>query len=152
PSRASSALFSEELGAVIQVNRAHTEEALAQFAAAGIETCGVIARPRLDDQIRITLFEEPLLETTRQLVQRSWAETSYRMQALRDNSECAKNEFDNLLDARDPGLSVTTTFDVDEDIAAPFINVTRPRAAILREQGVNGHLEMAWAFDKAGFE
>lgn len=152
PSRASSALFSEELGAVIQVNRAHTEEVLAQFAAAGIETCGVIARPRFDDQIRITLFEEPLLETTRQLMQRSWAETSYRMQALRDNSECAKNEFDNLLDARDPGLSVTTTFDVDEDIAAPFINVTRPRAAILREQGVNGHLEMAWAFDKAGFE
>ncbi|GEN24886.1 phosphoribosylformylglycinamidine synthase [Halomonas cupida] len=145
-------LFNEELGAVIQVNRVDTEEVLAQFAAAGIETCGVIARPRYDDQIRVTLFEEPLLETTRQLTQRTWAETSYRLQALRDNADCAKNEFDNLLDTRDPGLSATTTFDVDEDISAPFVNVARPRAAILREQGVNGHLEMAWAFDKAGFE
>ncbi|KAE9623137.1 phosphoribosylformylglycinamidine synthase subunit PurQ, partial [Parasedimentitalea maritima] len=146
------ALFSEELGAVIQVSREHTEEVLAQFAAAGIETCGVIARPRYDDQIRVTLFEEPLLETTRQLTQRTWSETSYRLQALRDNPECAKNEFDNLLDTRDPGLSASPTFDVDEDISAPFVNSARPRAAILREQGVNGHLEMAWAFDKAGFE
>lgn len=145
-------LFSEELGAVIQVNRVETEAVLAQFAAAGIETCGVIARPRYDDQVRVTLFEEPLLETTRQLTQRCWAETSYRLQALRDNADCAKNEFDNLLDTRDPGLSATTTFDVDEDISAPFVNLTRPRAAILREQGVNGHLEMAWAFDRAGFE
>ncbi len=146
------ALFSEELGAVIQVSREHTEEVLAQFAAAGIETCGVIARPRYDDQIRVTLFEEPLLETTRQLTQRTWSETSYRLQALRDNPECAKNEFDNLLDTRDPGLSASPTFEVDEDISAPFVNSARPRAAILREQGVNGHLEMAWAFDKAGFE
>ncbi|MBN8411694.1 phosphoribosylformylglycinamidine synthase [Halomonas cupida] len=151
-SEAVNALFSEELGAVIQVSREHTEEVLAQFAAAGIETCGVIARPRYDDQIRVTLFEEPLLETTRQLTQRTWSETSYRLQALRDNPECAKNEFDNLLDTRDPGLSATPTFDVDEDITAPFVNLARPRAAILREQGVNGHLEMAWAFDKAGFE
>ena len=146
------ALFAEELGAVIQVNREDTEAVLAQFAAAGIETCGVIARPRYDDQIRVTLFEEPLLETTRQLTQRTWAETSYRMQALRDNPECAKNEFDNLLDSRDPGLSATPSFEVDDDITAPFVNLARPRAAILREQGVNGHLEMAWAFDKAGFE
>ncbi|WP_346796248.1 phosphoribosylformylglycinamidine synthase [Halomonas sp. Bachu 37] len=152
PVEAFNALFSEELGAVIQVNRADTEEVLTQFAMAGIETCGVIARPRYDDQVRVTLFEEPLLETTRQLTQRTWAETSYRMQALRDNPDCAKNEFDNLLDARDPGLSATATFDVDEDITAPFVNTARPAMAILREQGVNGQLEMAWAFDKAGFD
>ncbi|WP_136069203.1 phosphoribosylformylglycinamidine synthase [Modicisalibacter radicis] len=154
---AAGALFAEELGAVIQVDRKETEFVLAQFAAAGIDTCGVIARPRYDDQVRVTLFEEPLLETTRALAQRSWAETSYRLQALRDNPDCAKAEFDDLLDLRDPGLSATPTFDVDEDVAAPFVgapsvNVARPRMAVLREQGVNGQLEMAAAFDKAGFE
>ncbi|GAB2778864.1 phosphoribosylformylglycinamidine synthase [Halomonas shantousis] len=147
------ALFAEELGAVIQVNRRDTEFVLAQFAAAGLETCGVIARPRYDDQVRVTLFEEPLLETTRAITQRTWAETSYRLQALRDNPDCAKSEFDALLDLRDPGLSATLTFDVDEDIAAPFVNAgSRPRVAILREQGVNGHVEMAAGFDRAGFE
>ncbi|HAA46699.1 MAG: phosphoribosylformylglycinamidine synthase [Halomonas sp. 54_146] len=152
PVEAFNALFSEELGAVIQVNRQDTEEVLAQFAVAGIETCGVIARPRYDDQVRVTLFEEPLLETTRLLTQRTWAETSYRMQALRDNPECAKNEFDNLLDSRDPGLSATPTFDINDDISAPFVNTAKPAMAVLREQGVNGQVEMAWAFDKAGFE
>ncbi|WP_168014772.1 phosphoribosylformylglycinamidine synthase [Halomonas salinarum] len=152
PVEAVNALFSEELGAVIQVNRRDTEAVLAQFAAAGIDTCGVIARPRYDDQVRVTLFEEPLLETTRQLTQRAWSETSYRMQALRDNPECAKDEFDSLLDARDPGLSATPSFDVDEDVSAPYVNLARPPMAILREQGVNGHVEMAAAFDRAGFE
>ncbi|MCE9665494.1 phosphoribosylformylglycinamidine synthase [Halomonas sp. M5N1S17] len=152
PADAVDALFAEELGAVIQVNRQYTEEVLAQFTGAGIETCGVIARPRYDDQVRVTLFEEPLLETTRLLAQRTWAETSYRLQALRDNPECAKSEFDGLLDSRDPGLSASPTFDVDEDIAAPYVNTARPAVAVLREQGVNGQLEMAWAFDRAGFE
>lgn len=152
PVEALNALFSEELGAVIQVNRKHTEEVLTQFAMAGIETCGVIARPRYDDQVRVTLFEEPLLETTRQLTQRTWSETSYRLQALRDNPECAKNEFDNLLDTRDPGLSATPTFDINDDISAPFINMAKPAVAVLREQGVNGQVEMGWAFDKAGFD
>ena len=152
PVEAFNALFSEELGAVIQVSREHTEEVLTQFAMAGIETCGVIARPRYDDQVRVTLFEEPLLETTRQLTQRTWSETSYRMQALRDNPECAKNEFDNLLDVRDPGLSAAPAFDINDDISAPFINTTKPAVAVLREQGVNGQVEMAWAFHKAGFD
>ncbi|MDR9440829.1 MAG: phosphoribosylformylglycinamidine synthase, partial [Halomonas sp.] len=152
PVDAFNALFAEELGAVIQVNRKDTEAVLAQFAAAGIETCGVIARPRYDDQVRVTLFEEPLLETTRLLAERTWAETSYRLQALRDNADCAKSEFDGLLDGRDPGLSAQPTFEVDEDIAAPYVNAARPAVAVLREQGVNGQLEMAWAFDRAGFE
>lgn len=146
------ALFAEELGAVIQVNRRDTEFVLAQLAAAGLETCGVVARPRYDDQVRVTLFEEPLLETTRAIAQRTWTETSYRMQALRDNPQCAKSEFDTLLDLRDPGLSAQPSFDVDEDIAAPYIGRgEQPRVAILREQGVNGHVEMAAAFDHAGF-
>ncbi|SDL97536.1 phosphoribosylformylglycinamidine synthase [Franzmannia pantelleriensis] len=152
PVDAFNALFAEELGAVIQVNRQYTEEVLTQFAAAGLETCGVIARPRYDDQVRVTLFEEPLLETTRLLTQRTWSETSYRMQALRDNPDCAKSEFDGLLDDRDPGLTAQPSFDVDDDVAAPFVNTARPAMAVLREQGVNGQVEMAWAFDRAGFE
>ncbi|MFC2991147.1 phosphoribosylformylglycinamidine synthase [Halomonas tibetensis] len=152
PAEAVNALFAEELGAVIQVNRQDTEAVLAQFAAAGLETCGVIARPRYDDQVRVTLFEEPLLETTRLLAQRTWSDTSYRMQALRDNPDCAKSEFDGLLDDRDPGLSAAPSFDVNEDVSAPFLNLARPSVAVLREQGVNGQVEMAWAFDRAGFE
>ncbi|MFO8045787.1 MAG: phosphoribosylformylglycinamidine synthase, partial [Halomonas sp.] len=152
PAEAVNALFAEELGAVIQVNRRDTEAVLAQFAAAGLETCGVIARPRYDDQVRVTLFEEPLLETTRLLAQRTWTETSYRMQALRDNPDCAKSEFDGLLDDRDPGLSAAPSFDVNEDVSAPYLNLSRPSVAVLREQGVNGQVEMAWAFDRAGFE
>ncbi|MCT8467310.1 phosphoribosylformylglycinamidine synthase [Chromohalobacter canadensis] len=146
------ALFAEELGAVIQVNRRDTEFVLAQLAAAGLETSGVVARPRYDDQVRVTLFEEPLLETTRAIAQRTWTETSYRMQALRDNPQCAKSEFDALLDLRDPGLSAHPSFDVDNDIAAPYVGRgEKPRVAVLREQGVNGHVEMAAAFDHAGF-
>ncbi|MCP5336086.1 MAG: phosphoribosylformylglycinamidine synthase subunit PurQ, partial [Oceanospirillaceae bacterium] len=83
---------------------------------------------------------------------RLWAETSFRMQALRDNSECATQEFDNLLDADDPGLHAELSFDVNQDVAAALIaSGNRPRVAILREQGVNGQIEMAAAFDRAGF-
>ena len=85
-------------------------------------------------------------------LQRWWAETSYRMQALRDNQRCAQQEFDNLLDDHDPGLSVSVPYDIREDIAAPYIATgIRPAIAILREQGINGHTEMAAAFDLAGF-
>jgi phosphoribosylformylglycinamidine synthase len=80
------------------------------------------------------------------------ARTSYRLQALRDNPDCAKEEFDALLDEQDPGLSASLTFDPDDDIAAPFVNTTRPKVAILREQGVNGQIEMAYAFHRVGFE
>ncbi|MFM8331173.1 MAG: phosphoribosylformylglycinamidine synthase subunit PurQ, partial [Candidatus Methylumidiphilus sp.] len=78
-------------------------------------------------------------------------ETSYRMQALRDNPACAEAQFQAIADDRDPGLHALLNFDTREDIAAPFIHGTRPRVAILREQGVNGHVEMAAAFDRAGF-
>jgi phosphoribosylformylglycinamidine synthase len=74
------------------------------------------------------------------------------MQQLRDHPECAQQEYDRILDAERPGLSVTLSFDPADDVAAPFINTgARPRVAILREQGVNGHVEMAAAFDRAGF-
>jgi phosphoribosylformylglycinamidine synthase len=85
--------------------------------------------------------------------QRAWSETTYRMQLRRDHPDCAQEEYDRLLNPGDPGLNVTLTFDPAEDIAAPFIaRGARPRLAVLREQGVNGQVEMAAAFDRAGFE
>jgi len=85
-------------------------------------------------------------------LQRAWSETSYRMQALRDNPQAAQQEFERLLDAADPGISPVLTFDPQQDIAAPMIATgARPQVAVLREQGVNGQIEMAAAFDRAGF-
>jgi phosphoribosylformylglycinamidine synthase len=88
----------------------------------------------------------------RRLLQRQWAETSYQIQRLRDNVECAEQEFDVILEEDNPGLSTKLSFDVNQDIAAPYIKKgIRPQVAVLREQGVNGQVEMAAAFDRAGF-
>ena len=92
-----------------------------------------------------------LYQQSRAQLQRWWAETSYRMQALRDNPECAAEEYAQLL-KDNPGLSAKLSFDPQQDISAPFLHLqTQPRVAILREQGVNGHMEMAAAFARAGF-
>jgi phosphoribosylformylglycinamidine synthase len=106
-----------------------------------------------DDQIEFNFNEEEVLANSRITYQRYWAQTSYEMQSIRDNSDCAKQEFDRLLDAEDPGLNAELTFDINEDITAQFSReeAARPRVAILREQGVNGQIEMAAAFDRAGF-
>jgi len=86
-------------------------------------------------------------------LQRAWSETSWQLQTLRDNPESAEQEYDRILDQADPGLSPVLTFDPSEDIAAPFVaRGSRPPLAVLREQGVNGEVEMAAAFDRAGFE
>jgi phosphoribosylformylglycinamidine synthase len=93
-----------------------------------------------------------VFEGQRRLLQRQWAETSYQIQRLRDNADCAEQEFDVLLEEDNPGLSVKLSFDVNQDIAAPYIKKgIRPQVAVLREQGVNGQVEMAAAFDRAGF-
>jgi phosphoribosylformylglycinamidine synthase len=147
-------LFNEELGAVIQVRCEDTEAVLQQFSAAGLaDHISVIGRPNDDDRIRCAFEGKYVLDYARSELQRLWSETSYRIQSLRDNADCALEEFDNLLDEQDPGLGSELTFDPSDDVAAPFIATgARPRIAILREQGVNGQLEMAAAFDKAGFE
>lgn len=146
-------LFNEELGAVIQVNTSDTEAVLQQFTAAGLgEHTLVIGSLNQDDHIRFTFNDKAVLENTRSYYHQLWAETSYRMQALRDNSECAEEEFAQLQDAADPGLSVKLSFDHNEDIAAPYIaKGVKPKVAVLREQGVNGQIEMAAAFTRAGF-
>ncbi|MWV11538.1 phosphoribosylformylglycinamidine synthase [Pseudomonas sp. R-28-1W-6] len=146
-------LFNEELGAVIQVHQDATPEVLAQFSAAGLGDCvAVIGQPINGSDVAISFNGEPVFGGQRRLLQRQWAETSYQIQRLRDNASCAEQEFDSILDEDNPGLSVKLSFDVNQDIAAPYIKKgVRPRVAVLREQGVNGQVEMAAAFDRAGF-
>lgn len=147
------ALFNEELGAVIQVKREHTEQVLTELSAAGLgDIAAVIGSPNPDDCLTLSFDDEEIYSESRVTLQRWWAETSYQIQSLRDNSECAQQEFDALLDAEDPGLNVSLTYDQNENVAAPYIATgVRPQMAILREQGVNGQIEMAAAFDRAGF-
>ncbi|WP_298453735.1 phosphoribosylformylglycinamidine synthase [uncultured Marinobacter sp.] len=147
-------LFNEELGAVIQVRRGDTDFVLQQFSAAGLgDHISVIGTLNDHDRLRLSFEGDMVADDSRVDLQRLWSETSYRIQSLRDNADCAQEEFDNLLDVADPGLHAELTYDVNEDVAAPYINKgIRPKVAVLREQGVNGQVEMAAAFDRAGFE
>ncbi|MFI8382179.1 phosphoribosylformylglycinamidine synthase [Pseudomonas sp. NPDC079086] len=146
-------LFNEELGAVIQVHQDATPEVLAQFSAAGLGDCvAVIGQPVNSDDVAISFNGQPVFGGQRRLLQRQWAQTSYQIQRLRDNVQCAEQEFDALLEEDNPGLSAKLGFDVNQDISAPYIRKgVRPQIAVLREQGVNGQVEMAAAFDRAGF-
>ncbi|MFA7552978.1 MAG: phosphoribosylformylglycinamidine synthase [Spongiibacteraceae bacterium] len=147
------ALFNEEVGVAVQIKVADRDAVLAIFEQQGLAAAvSCVATINHDDKLRVRCGDSVLLENQRSYYQRIWSETSFRIQSLRDNPDCAQQEFDGLL-ADNPGLSTKLSFDLNEDIAAPFINTgARPRAAILREQGVNGQLEMAAAFDRAGFE
>jgi len=148
------ALFNEELGGVIQVAKADTVEVLTELNAAGLgDITSVIGSPNWDDELRIHFDEEEIFSEKRIALQKIWSRTSYEVQKLRDNSECADQEFSLIDDAKDPGLTPSLSFDINEDIAAPYIATgVRPKIAVLREQGVNGQIEMAAAFDKAGFD
>ena len=146
-------LFNEELGAVIQVQHEYTDEVLVELKKAGLAHYShVIGQLNNDDNIVIQFNDQDVLNEKRRNLQRVWSDASYQIQALRDNADCAKQEFDNLLDHNDPGLHAELSFDTQENITAPYLNLGhRPRMAVLREQGVNGHVEMAAAFEKAGF-
>ncbi|MHB8916306.1 MAG: phosphoribosylformylglycinamidine synthase subunit PurQ, partial [Thiobacillus sp.] len=123
------------------------------FTDAGLgDACYLIGAPNSMDRLRVMRGRQLVLDETRTDLQNAWARTSYEMAKLRDNPGCAAQEFATHGDADDPGLSYTLTFDSTEDIAAPYIvSGVRPRVAVLREQGVNGQVEMAAAFDAAGF-
>ena len=144
------ALFNEELGAVIQVRAIDAEAILAQINQ---NLSGhLIGAVTQNNQINITQNGKPVFVDTRVNLHRMWSETTYHMQSLRDNPACAQQEYDRILDITDAGLHVHTTFDINDNIAAPYINTgARPKMAILREQGVNGQVEMAAAFGRAGF-
>jgi phosphoribosylformylglycinamidine synthase len=145
-----SALFSEELGAVIQVSKSALGKVQKILKEQNILN-SAIASLNTEDKIIIQQENKILFSKARSDLQSVWSETSYRLQAMRDNPECAKQEHD-LIKQADSGLFAKLTFDLDKDITAPFIKKgARPRVAILREQGVNGQNEMAAAFDRAGF-
>lgn len=147
-------LFTEELGAVIQVSAdrlAHVEQVLADNGLADIvHRLGHAAQ---DNRFVITHGNDVVYQESRTTLRTWWAETTWQMQRLRDNPHCADQEHAAKQDETDPGLNVSLTFDPAQDIAAPFIaKGVRPKVAVLREQGVNSHVEMAAAFHRAGFD
>ncbi|TRX55845.1 phosphoribosylformylglycinamidine synthase [Thalassomonas sp. M1454] len=152
-----SVLFSEELGAVIQIREDDVDAVHAILSEFGIlDLCTDVGRINNEDTIRFSRDGEVVLENSRTYYRTVWAETTFKMQSLRDNSECAEQEHALKFDTEDPGLNTHLTFDINEDIVAANIaadaeNETNPKVAILREQGVNSHVEMAAAFDRAGF-
>ncbi|WP_133648864.1 phosphoribosylformylglycinamidine synthase [Paraburkholderia flava] len=148
------ALFTEELGAVVQVRAADRDAVLAALREHGLSACShVIGKLNDRDTIEIYRDAKKIYDAPRVELQRAWGEVSWRISQLRDNPACADAEHDTLLDASDPGMTPHLSFDPADDVAAPFIGKgARPRVAILREQGVNSHLETAYAFDRAGFD
>ena len=146
------ALFNEELGVVIQIAKQDVAavEALFKEADLALHTVAAIST---DEKIVIRNQVGIVLEQNRADLQRAWQETSHAIQRLRDNPACADSEFALIDDNERSALFADVKFDVNEDIAAPFINSgAKPKIAILREQGVNGQIEMAAAFTRAGFD
>jgi phosphoribosylformylglycinamidine synthase len=171
-----SILFNEELGAVVQVRRDDLAELFVRFEEAGITHVHEVAQLNTLGAITIRRGAERVFEANAAALQRIWSETTYQMQKLRDNPACAQQEYDRLLDVNDPGLHAKLSYDPNEPFLPPLRGqarmgvdagnsipslppplqgggnmLSRPKMAILREQGVNGHVEMAAAFDRAGF-
>ena len=146
-----SALFNEELGAVLQVHASDAQAILKQLNNTLGACAHLIGTVNTGDQIQIRKGSTQFSDS-RVNLHRMWSETTYRMQSLRDNPQCAQQEYDRILNESDAGMHAHLTFDLQDDVAAPYINTgARPNMAILREQGVNGQTEMAAAFDRAGF-
>ncbi len=148
------ALFAEELGALVQIRVADRPRVMDLLRAHGLgPQAHLVGQLNARDEVRVTrnakaIFAEPRID-----LQRAWSETTWRMQALRDHPACAQEEYDRVLDAKDPGIAFAPSFDPADDIAAPYLaRGARPRIAVLREQGVNSQVEMAMAFTRAGFE
>ena len=148
------ALFNEELGAVVQVaeaNREAFETLLVKYGLAAV--CHRIGRPKEKLGIKLFLGDEALFKWNWSTLYKAWNQTSHAMQRLRDNPLSADAELEWRMDDSDPGISPKLTFDPAQDVAAALIaSGKRPRVAILREQGVNGQVEMAAAFTRAGFD
>ncbi|KAG1041324.1 hypothetical protein G6F25_004079 [Rhizopus arrhizus] len=150
-----SALYNEELGAVVQIESARYEEFENVMKGAGLPTSalhriGKVAQHDEKDTITFKLANDVIYSASRIDLYRAWSKTSYLMQAARDNAVCAKQEYDAVLDPNDPGLQYQLTFDPAEEHNVS--SSQRPKVAILRDQGVNGQIEMAFAFHLAGFE
>jgi phosphoribosylformylglycinamidine synthase len=154
PEQINAFLFAEEAGAVIQVLDEHYATVSSRLAAAGMEN-GVVnlGRPVSGDRMMVKCNGRNVLDLALPDLQKLWSETSHAVQRLRDHPDCADQELDSVVDWSDPGMQPRLTYSPDENPAAPAIAAgARPAIAILREQGVNGHVEMAAAFDLAGFD
>ncbi|MBH2617697.1 phosphoribosylformylglycinamidine synthase [Serratia ureilytica] len=147
-------LFNEELGAVIQVSAERLDDVKRAFAQHGLtDNVHHIGSVQAGDRFVINQHGKALYSESRNTLRTWWAETTWQMQRLRDNPACADQEHQAKQDEQDPGLNVKLTFAPEEDIAAPYIaKGARPKVAVLREQGVNSHVEMAAAFHRAGFD
>ncbi|AJP48386.1 phosphoribosylformylglycinamidine synthase [Rugosibacter aromaticivorans] len=143
------ALFNEELGAVLQIRHTDRSAVMTVLREAGLSrVVHFIGHTNTSDEVRVWRNAKRVFSAPRHELQRVWSEVSFQIAQLRDDAMCAEEEFSALLDRDDPGLTAQTTFDLE----APFVVTgARPKMAILREQGVNGHVEMAAAFDRAGF-
>ena len=147
------ALFSEELGAVLQVREDDKTAVMNVLRAHGLGACShIIGKPNPRGVVEFTRDAKVIFSEARSSLHRLWSETSWRIARLRDNPACADAEYDRLLDETDPGISPVISFDPNDNVAAPFLVCgARPRVAILREQGVNSHIETAWVMHQAGF-
>ena len=157
-------LFNEQPGAVLQVSERNLDKVLDVFGKARVPAAIVGAVARNSRSFDVFVGQRQAIRTDLTYLRRCWSETTYRMQALRDNPVCAREEYDNGLDANDPGLNFKLTFGVDDEVPGDSPRSSRgarssgendkkaPKMAILREQGVNGHIEMAAAFALAGFD
>jgi phosphoribosylformylglycinamidine synthase len=148
------ALFAEELGAVLEVRAGDVDGVIAALARHGLAgAVHRLGRPVPGRSITVRRGGEVVLAADRVELRRAWSDTTWRLQAMRDDATCADEEHAARLDVEDPGLTAVLTFDAGDDVAAPFVaRGARPRVAILREQGVNGQVEMAAAFTRAGFD
>ena len=145
-------LFAEELGVVIQILESDLPQVETMIQDAGLDhICHRIGTPQENEQLKIIHDGERIIDESIVDLQRAWAETSLRMQSLRDNPECAQQEYDLLRSGQPAKLFSALSFDPTDDICITLVGGTKPRIAVLREEGVNGQVEMAAAFDRAGF-
>ncbi|HEY5802000.1 MAG TPA: phosphoribosylformylglycinamidine synthase [Burkholderiaceae bacterium] len=147
------ALFNEELGAVLQVRAEQKSAVMDVLRTHGLGACShIIGKPNTRDVIEFTRDAKVVYTQTRIELQHLWSETSWRIARLRDNPVCADSEYKRIADIADPGITPHLTFDITENVAAPYLNLAaKPKVAILREQGVNSHVETAWVMHQAGF-
>ena len=146
-------LFNEELGCIIQVSLANKKSVIKHLELIGLKKyTAVIAKINKDDKINIYIKNNNIYNENRAILQQKWSSSSYEITKIRNNPDTAKEEFEEIL-KKSNGIAIKPNFDINECISAPYINLgVKPKVAILREQGINGHIEMAYAFTKAGFE
>jgi phosphoribosylformylglycinamidine synthase len=159
PEPALAALFAEELGAVIEIDKTKLASVMAILAKHKVsDIAHLIGNTSEEPTINIQLNKEQLFSESITKLNRAWSELSFRMQAKRDNPECAQEEYDSLLDDSNSGMIIRPSYDLDEvekNLSSELCSLpsgARPRVAIFREQGINGQNEMAFAFDRAGFQ